>query len=448
MNRTKPDAPVKSAGIYFLFAAGAVSAAGNSITNLAVPWFVLETTNSPGQTGISGAFSLAAIALSAFFGGAIIDRLGYKFSSVISDVASGVCVILIPLLYATGWLAYWHLLILVFCGALLDTPGQAARAALLPDLAKRAAMPLERANSWQEIAVSGAMLGGSLVAGLLITMFGAVNALWFNAAGFAAATLLIVVGVPSGLSQRTEKRLDATAQKNEPEFSPPNAEKFKSDAANNQTSPQSKSNGYFADLKQGFRFVINNPLMRTLSVLGATLEFLLAPLAVVVLPVYAKTTGNDPLTLGLMETALLGGVIIGTLVYGSIGHRLPRRIIFLIGLTGIAAAIATLAFVPPLWVLLPVLLAAGVLAGPNEPLVAIVLQERTPPEMRGRVFGMMAGIELAATPFGVLLIGLLLESFDLRVVIILIAVCFGGFTVALFFNNALRSIEAKENTSN
>ena len=116
--------------ILSLFTANAISLVGNVFTTIAVPWFVLQTTGSATQTGVTGFFTILPVVLAGFLGGTLIDRLGYKRTSIISDLASGVTTALIPLLYFTAGLEFWQLLLLVFLGALLDTPGSTARAIL------------------------------------------------------------------------------------------------------------------------------------------------------------------------------------------------------------------------------------------------------------------------------------------------------------------------------
>jgi MFS family permease len=61
-----------------LLAANAISIAGNTLTALAIPWFVLQTTGSVSQTGLVGFFCLLPFVLSAGLGGALVDRLGYR----------------------------------------------------------------------------------------------------------------------------------------------------------------------------------------------------------------------------------------------------------------------------------------------------------------------------------------------------------------------------------
>ena len=100
--------------IFALFAANAISSTGDILTFLAIPWFVLQTTGSVTQTGITAFFSTISIAASAFFGSKVVDALGFRRASVVSDMMSAVAVAVIPLLYALGMLPFWVLLALVF----------------------------------------------------------------------------------------------------------------------------------------------------------------------------------------------------------------------------------------------------------------------------------------------------------------------------------------------
>ena len=99
------------------------------------------------QTGLVGFFSLLPFVLSSALGGVIVDRLGYRRASIVSDLASGVTVLAIPVLARTVGVPLAALLALVFAGALLDAPGQTASEAILPDLVERAGTTLERGTS-------------------------------------------------------------------------------------------------------------------------------------------------------------------------------------------------------------------------------------------------------------------------------------------------------------
>jgi MFS family permease len=63
---------------------------------LAIPWFVLEAGGSPAQTGLVVGFEMLPLVLGSVFGGVLVDRLGHKRGSVLSDVASGAAVARCP----------------------------------------------------------------------------------------------------------------------------------------------------------------------------------------------------------------------------------------------------------------------------------------------------------------------------------------------------------------
>src|SRR5919201_5477009 len=151
-----------------LLIATGVSLIGSMLTIVALPWFVLQTTGSPTQTGIAGGFLVLPSLAAGLLGGAVVDNLGYRRASVAADLLSGVGIALIPLLYQTHGLAFWQLLALVFLGGLLTIPGLTARRAMLPELASLAGLRLERLNAAFEGLQFLALLVGPAVAGVLI----------------------------------------------------------------------------------------------------------------------------------------------------------------------------------------------------------------------------------------------------------------------------------------
>ncbi len=151
---------------------------GNSLTFVAVPWFVVHTTGSAAKTGLSGGAIALALVLAGFFGGPMVDRLGFRRTSIAADVMSGVTVAMIPLLYDTVGLAFWQLLALVFLGSFFDAPGSSARLNLISDLARKTGMPRERANSAFQAMERSSLLVGPPLAGALRAAFGASNVLW------------------------------------------------------------------------------------------------------------------------------------------------------------------------------------------------------------------------------------------------------------------------------
>ena len=71
--------------MYTLLTAAGISQVGNSMTIVAGPWFVLQTTGSAAKTGLVGA-AFALGLLVPILGGPLVDRLGFQRGSVVTDL--------------------------------------------------------------------------------------------------------------------------------------------------------------------------------------------------------------------------------------------------------------------------------------------------------------------------------------------------------------------------
>ena len=341
--------------IYSLFTANAISLVGNVLSAIAIPWFVLQTTGSATKTGITGFFNILPVVLAGFFGGTLVDRLGYKRTSIIADIASGVTSALIPILYYTIGLQFWQLMILVFLGALLDTPGSTARSALVPELAEMAQMPIERATSLIHIIERGSRLIGAPLSGLLIAWIGTENVLWLDAASFFISAGIIAV----------------TIKAHQP--LPHEADEHKGK--------------YFAELREGLQFIFDDKLMLSMVVMIMLTNLLDAVFSGVVQPVFVKQVYGQVLDLGLLIAANGAGAVIGALIFSAIGSRLPRHTIFVFGFVLTSLRFFLYATYPPISIALIFVVIASMGAGPLNPIIGAVEYERVPKNMRGREIG-------------------------------------------------------------
>jgi MFS family permease len=132
-------------------------------------------------TGLAVLLSFLPVVLVGIFGGVIVDRLGFRTTSVVADLASAGAAA-IPLLDSTVGIELWQLLALVFAGALLDAPGATARQALFPEAVELAGIGMERATGIRAGVQQGSFLVGGPIGGILVAGFGATNALWLDAA--------------------------------------------------------------------------------------------------------------------------------------------------------------------------------------------------------------------------------------------------------------------------
>jgi MFS family permease len=398
--------------LYSLFIADAISLVGNVFTMIAIPWFVLQTTGSATQTGIIGFFAILPVILAGFFGGTLVDRLGFKRTSILSDLASGVTSTLIPFLYVTIGLQFWQLMVLVFLGALLDAPGGTARHALLPELAERAGMPLERATSLAHVIERSARLVGAPLGGLLIGVIGTANVLWLDAASFFVSAGLIWVLVP---------RMEVHKER--------------------------ESGVYLHELRDGLLFLAHDSLIRSLVIMLMITNFLDAYFGGVLQPVYVREVYGDALSLGLLLSANGGGAVIGGLLYAAIGHRLPRHGTFVAAFMFTGLRFWVYALYPPAWILILVTLITSLGAGPISPIIAAIQFEHVPVNMRGRVFGAITAGVGFAMPLGLLLGGVLTENLGTFVMMIGLAIAQFITTLSMALIPVMKAMNRKSQAS-
>lgn len=390
--------------LYALLTANAISLAGNQITLLAIPWYVLASGGSASDVGLVGVFTFLPTIIATFFGGGLVDRIARKRMSVIADLASGVTVAMIPLLDRAAGLTLWQLLALVFLGALLDAPGNTARSSLLPDLADQAGVASERATSAYQTVHRLSTLLGPVAGGLLIAAVGATNVLWIDSATFVVSAAIIGLLLPA-------------------EQSPPRA-----------------ANHYVRELLDGLRFIRQERLMLWLAIYVMLFNFLDAPFGIL-LPVIADGWFDSARALGFMAGSIGAGGVVGGILYGVIGPRLPRRSTFIIAFLVCALPMVGLALTPPLSDCCLLLFGMGVVGGPLNPILMAVRQERVPAELRGRVFGTFGAIAYLAIPAGMLVGGVLITTLGEAGTLVAMASAYLVLAATMLGNRVLTGME-------
>ena len=380
----------------------AVSMTGNMLTIIALPLHVLAQTGSAAATGITGFFATLPIVLGGVFGGVLVDRVGYRRASIVADLLSAATIVLVPALDSTVGLPFPVLLGLVFLSGLLDTPGQSARGALLPEVAVTAGVPLERAVAMFEATERGARMAGAPLAGLLVALLGSLPVLALDAATFLASAALVAWSVPRDVDDRVEEHTGAAAV-----------------------------TGYWRSLGDGFRFVAREPLLRAFVVLILFTNAMDAAKGTVLLPVYAERELGGALAFGLLVGTMGGGALVGSLVFGAVGHRLPRRPTFSIAfaLAG-APPFLGLAAGLPLPVLLGITSISGFSAGAINPLIGTVKLERIPAGMRARANGLIQAGAWTAVPVGALGGGVAVDSFGMTGTLVTLGVAYLALTLS------------------
>jgi MFS family permease len=381
----------RPSSLYALYLAHTVSLTGNMITIIALPLYVLGRTGSASATGFAGVVATLPIVLGDLFGGTVVDRFGYRRASVLTDLAGGSLIVLVPTLHVTVGIPLGAIFAIVFTATLLDAPGQTARRAMLPEVAGQAGVPLERAVGWMEACERGARLVGAPVAGVLVVTVGGLQAMFVDSASFLVSALLVA---------RLVRVAGQVVVDDVPE-------------------PE----GYWKGLRAGFAFVLRDRLMRAIVAIVVITNLFDAANSTVLQPVYAERELGGAVALGLMVGVTGGGAFVGSLLFGVIGHRLPRRLTLIVAFT-LAGAPAYLALAAglPFGALLVVKVLAGFCAGAVNPILGAVQLERIPPNMRARAFGLINAGCWAGMPLGSLIAGFAVEHWGLRPTLITVGI--------------------------
>ena len=351
-----------------------LSGLGNGVAMVAIPWLVLDLTGSPGAAGLVAGVTALPLLLSSLFSGTLVDRLGRRRTSVVSDLFSAASVTVIPLVAMAGNLTFTWVMILAALGAVFDPAGVTARESMLTGVSKATGMRLEKVNGLHEAIWGAAFVIGPVVGSFIIAAVGAVNAMWVMCFGFlASAALLAFVHVPG--SGRPEAHLQPS---------------------------------FWSGTADGLRQVFHDPVLRAVTLLSTGVVVAAYPVLGVVLPVIYQRL-DEPKQLGAVLMAFSLGGIAGALIYSKFGHRSHPKGAFLLSMVGAAGTLVVFAISPTFGVMLVAALIGGTLVGPMNPVINLVLQRRTTEQMRGRAMGVVIAVAFGAYPLGYLLAGGLVE---------------------------------------
>ncbi|MFE6779586.1 MFS transporter [Streptomyces sp. NPDC057702] len=366
-----------------VLAAMAVSLTGTRVSVVALPWFVLVTTGSATQTGLVVFCEMTPYVVVKAFAGPLVDRIGPRAVSWTTDLASATAAAVVPVLHVLGLLSFPSLLALVAVIGAARGPGDLAKEVMVPEAAERAGIPLERATGVSGVIERLAGTVGPAVGGALVALLGPVPGLAVNAGCFALGSMIIAWALPRDMGGAPSAAPPATC------------------AAASEAEP-----GYWRRFGEGLAFLRGEPLLLALIVTVGITNLLDAAMSTVLVPVWARESGNGPAVIGLLGSVMGASAVGGSLIAATVAHRLRRRWVVLAGfLLAGAPRYLALALDPPLAAVLVVFAVSGFGAGFINPVLGAVTFERVPRHLRGRVGALGDSLAWSGIPLGGLLAG-------------------------------------------
>jgi MFS family permease len=398
--------------LYGWLTAEGISLVGTRVSMVALPFFVLTTTGSPEKTGLVALAELLPLVVLKVLGGPIIDRVGARRVAISCDVASLAVVGAIPLLHRAGHLSFPSLLALVAVAGALRGPGDSAKSAMVPTLAATAAVPLERVTGLSSTVERTASMLGAAVAGTLVAVIGAANALVVDAVSFGASALVLSWAIPA----RTRPVADA------------------------DTDPTP----YAEQLREGWRFLRRDRVLVGITVMVALTNLLDLAWSAVLVPVWAVDNGGGAAAVGALFATFAGASAVGSLVAAAYGERLPRYPTYLVCflLTGLPRFVL-MGLDTPLWAVLAYAVVGGAASGFLNPILGAAIYERVPEHLLGRVSSLSSAACWALMPLGGLVGGFLVGGLGLSAAMLLCGLAYFAVTMLPAVDPRWREIDRR-----
>jgi MFS family permease len=384
--------------LYGFLVADAISLVGTRVSMIAIPWLVLTTTGSAAQTGLVAFAEMLPLVVVKALAGPLIDRIGARRVAITCDVLSMVVVGLVPLLHLAGVLSFPALLALVAVGGGLRGPGDGAKSAFVPALTAHAEVSLERTTGLASAIERTASFAGAAVAGALVALLGAANALVVDALSFGVCAAVFAWSTSTMRAEQVDERPVGTT--------------------------------YGEELREGWTFLRKDPVLVAMSVMVAVTNLLDLAFSAVLLPVWINESGYSVGVMGAYFAVWALSSAAGSAVAAWAAERLPRFQVYLWAfLVAGLPRFVLLALGVPWWVVIASCLVGGFASGFLNPILGAVFYERVPAPMMGRVTTINSALCWSLMPFGGLLGGVLSESFG--IVAALLVVGFSYFAATM-----------------
>jgi MFS family permease len=356
------------------WAGQAVSLTGTWMQQMAQSWVLAGLSASARDLGLSALFGSAPILLLSLKAGELADRLDKRRILIASQAGMMVLALVFAGLIFTDRLSVGLIFVMA---ALLGT-------VTAFDLPAAQALPAELvappeiggAVALMQQIFHGARLVGPAIAGLLIARFGNGSAFLANGLSFIAVIVSLMALQPR------DKRAGAAIK--------------------------APSGGFFS----GLSYVRGHRLIRSLILMAALTTGAVFPFIAVLMAYYVRHVMHteDAAVMGsIMSTSGLGSLLGATAILW--GSARSRRYWLVFGILGVSVALSGMARYPVASAVVPLV---GVLAFSVSSLMGRVsqtVQELAPPELRGRVMGVLTIAFSGVMPLASLAISALSDRF-------------------------------------
>jgi MFS family permease len=324
-------------GFRYFFLAMFVSLFGSGMNFAGVSWYILASTHSTVKVSLQVIVVTLPGLLVPFLGGVLIDRIDRRYLGVLLDFARGVAVLATAYIAWRGHLELWHL----YAMTLITGTGSAMYWATVNALVQEVIPPSQftGANAAVLVGVQSGMLVAGAFVGFIYDTAGITGILLIDGLTYFVSALCLYQMRRGYFSPRAKQRYPR-------EYS--DATEATAEALETGENPEIAEAGLslavYADLKEGFAYLREQPAVRAL---GVTHSIMMA--SVVSANVVLVALANDILHagargLGFLEAGWAAGAITGGLIASQLSQKV-RLILYVAAVVGLATGHLVIPFV-------------------------------------------------------------------------------------------------------
>jgi DHA3 family macrolide efflux protein-like MFS transporter len=390
----------------------AFSLLGSQLVQFALVWWLAKTTGSATVLAAGGITALLPVVFLGPFAGALVDRWNRRLVMIAADGLIALSTLVLVVLFASKVVEIWQIVALILvraAGQALHSPAMYATTSLM--------VPKEHLTR-----VAGLNQTLEAVLNILAPPLGALLVNLLPMAGVLSidiGTALLAI-LPLCFVRVPQPKRDST-------------------------TPST----FLEDLREGYRYVSAWRGLVLVCLLFALLNFLAAPVGLLLPLMVTEYFGGQAMTLGALEAVFGCGMILGALALSVWGGFKRRITTTLTGVVCLGVFVVLLGVSPAVsfGLALSALFLSGItISIANSPLRA-QLQAVVAPEKQGRVFSLVGSLGGIAMPAGYLAAGPLADLLGIPALFILTGVIFVVIGIAALGVPALAKIEDHESGS-
>ncbi|HKI01707.1 MAG TPA: MFS transporter [Thermoanaerobaculia bacterium] len=388
-----------------------ISQLGNQAYSLAMMFWLMEKTGSASLMGLVLTFSNLPALLLSPFGGTFADRHSRVRIIIVCDILAGLSILGLT---AAVWLVPDQVRLIITLLFVVSTALGLIRSFFVP--AVGAAIPdlvpkekLAAANSLNQFSIQAALFVGQAAGGVLYRLVG-------------APILFLIDGISFFLSAVSAAfiRLPRKTRERGPE-----------------RTVKEIFRAFMADLAEGFRYVWKFKGLRYFLAAASLMNFFMMPV-VVLFPFFVSLyLGKGAEWYGFLMAAISIGTVCGFLLASTLRLQgSPRAWSIIAGMLIVPTLYGTLALLNSPAAALAGAFGVGVAMGLVNVTLVTMAQSSTPPELRGRVMGLVNTLSGGLIPIGMALGGFVGDLTGKNIPLVY-GVC-GALTVIVILATCLR----------